>query len=101
MVWPTISGKTVNARLQGLLTDFYVRVIDVANLTHRCHSFFADHAHFTTWQPDLRVFILAPDQLCRGACRTDHLPTVTRFQLDVMNPRADWDIPQWQRIAVA
>jgi hypothetical protein len=74
-------------------------MIDIANLTNGCLAVYGDHSHLAGRQAQDSVLPFLGDQLRAAAGRPCQLSPFARFQLDIVNHRAQRDVRQTQAIA--
>ncbi len=80
-------------------TQRYVFVLGVSDLADCRHAVDRDEPDFTGRQAKLRGVAFLGDELREAAGAAGHLAALARFELDIMNLRAKWNIPDRQRIA--
>src|SRR5262249_50753840 len=76
-----------------------VDVVRVGNRANSGHADFRNHPDFAGRQFHLGVTIAASDELGVGASGADHLATLKRLHLDIVDDRADRDVLHRQGVA--
>src|SRR5207245_9351459 len=85
------------AALAGL-ADVLVLVLDVADLADRRVAVDGDPPHLAGRHADLGVVPLTSEQLCRHACRADHLAALAAAQLARVHGAAQRAVGERQRL---
>src|SRR6185295_11781572 len=81
------------------LADRHVLVIEVADLADRRQALDVDLANLARRHAHAGIVALARDELHRGAGAARNLAALARFQLDVVDLRAERDVLQRQAVA--
>ena len=82
----------------GFTADFQV-VLRVADDTHGGTAGLEYHTHLAAGHLDDGVLVVAGHQLSVGTGGTDHLGTLTRTELNVVNQRTERNLGEQQRVA--
>src|SRR5215813_14422507 len=93
-----IDGTAPHPALASSFADGNVLVVQISDLSNRCHAVNKHLAGLARRQLNQRVLVFFCDELSRASGRANHLRAFARPQFDVVDSGAGGNIPQRQRI---